>query len=91
MLTDKSWLVLLYLGLVLAVCGLPFLTLLRLQLPFGRFALALFCAGLVAGAMALLTARGIPATRSPGLLSFILVLPLRRLGVSAVISGLAGC
>jgi hypothetical protein len=89
MLADKSWLVLLYLGLVLAVCGLPFLTLLRPQLPFGRFALALFCAGLVAGAMALLTARGIPTTRSPGLLSFILVLPLRRLGISAVISGLS--
>ena len=89
MLTDKTGLVLLYLGLLVVICGLPFLLLLKLRFPWGRFAPALFAAALAAGAVALLLARGAPAWWSPVLLSVILVPPLLPLGIGAVVSGLA--
>jgi hypothetical protein len=89
MLTDKTELLLLYLGLLVTVCGLPFLLLLKLRFPAGRFAPALSSAALAAGGVALLLARGVPVWWSPVLLSVVLVLPLLPLGIGAVVSGLA--
>jgi hypothetical protein len=89
MLAEKVGLLLLYFGLLVLVCGLPFFLLMRFRLPSWHLTPALFGTLLGMGAVAFLLARGIPGLWSPLTLSVALALPMLLLGLGPFITGLA--
>jgi hypothetical protein len=85
----KTVLLVTYLGLLLAACGLPFVLLLRNKKPPAEsISAALFGVCFGAIGFALLMARGVPALTSPLVLSVVFVAPLVSRGWQFMLGGL---
>jgi hypothetical protein len=91
MLYEKSALIVIYLGLFLGVCILPFALQLRQPKPVKETPITklTLLAMLCATALALLLVRGVPALTSPLVLSLAFVIPLLGQGWGTALGGLA--
>lgn len=90
MFESKSALILSYLGLVGTACLWPFLLQIRPRWPWGRALQILLWTALPVGAVLLLANRGAVGMLAPVVLASVIVLPLFRLGVPAVLAGICG-